>query len=132
MSAGAKSHGIAYIDHAIIASIAPPQVDISVLGWDADRIAKTASLSDDTLAQRYLDVCTDQSYQASCGDDQPVNCGRCAKCVRTMLTLDGVGSIEAFSIQFPMDHYRQDRGEMIGWIKTLPHPLDHAVAELFV
>ena len=57
-------------------------------GATHERVEKTAYISSSAVAGRTLHVC--YQHEAS------YNCGRCAKCVRTMLALKALGRLEAF------------------------------------
>jgi hypothetical protein len=69
-------------------------------GAGLDRLSKLADLADDPLAHRHLLVC----WQPR---STPLNCGRCAKCVRTALQLLVLGALDRF--------------------ETLPHAIDPAL-----
>jgi hypothetical protein len=68
-------------------------------GAGVDRLTKLAGLADDPLAHRHLLVCWQPRTT-------PLNCGRCAKCVRTALQLLVLGALDRF--------------------ETLPHAIDPA------
>ena len=95
-----KTRGIAYLDHTVISTMTPSGLAVSVLGWEANRIAKVRAVADDPVVRAFLDVCINQTYQSSRSDDDPMNCGVCAKCLHTMLTLDRIGKREAFAAKF--------------------------------
>jgi hypothetical protein len=65
-------------------------------GAQLSRPEKIEYLSTDSVVRAQLRVCWRS------GTDQ--NCGRCAKCFRTMAVLDAIGQLEAFSA-FPRDTY---------------------------
>ena len=58
--------------------------------YGVGRIAKAAALASNCLAQKYLRVCWENRRGA-------YNCGRCSKCVRTMLTLHLAGALPKFN-----------------------------------
>jgi hypothetical protein len=62
------------------------------------RAEKTFVIADDTLAQKYLDVCF-------CFN----SCGKCSKCIRTLVTLDIFGKLDQFSDVFDIDYYKAHR-----------------------
>lgn len=64
------------------------------------RAEKTIAIADDKLAQKYLDVCF-------CFN----NCGKCSKCIRTLVTLDIIGKVDQFSGLFDVEHFKQHRAE---------------------
>lgn len=59
------------------------------------RLEKTRIVSQHKLAERYLNVCN------STGN----NCGRCNKCIRTLLTLDIIGCLDRFYQVFDLPAY---------------------------
>ncbi len=56
-------------------------------GCEANRIEKIARISQSDIALRSLRVCFDNR-------DDSYNCGRCEKCLRTMIGLQAVGALE--------------------------------------
>lgn len=64
------------------------------------RAEKTIAIADDKLAQKYLDVCF-------CFN----NCGKCSKCIRTLVTLDIIGKVDQFCGLFDVEHFKQHRAE---------------------
>ncbi len=62
------------------------RTEIEHSGAEATRVAKVATLADSDLAMRYLRVCWENL-------DGAYNCGRCEKCVRTMLNLAAGGAL---------------------------------------
>lgn len=71
----------------------------------ATRIEKTTALADDAIAQQYLDVCFNFN-----------NCGTCAKCMRTLLTLEALGKVDAFSQVFDIAAYKNRRTDVFFWL----------------
>ena len=69
------------------------------------RIEKTEAIADWDVAWNYLDVCFNFR-----------NCGRCAKCYRTLLTLDLMGKVDNFSPVFDVDAFRRDKNRAYGWL----------------
>lgn len=57
------------------------------VGAEADRVDKVAVLADSPPAMAHLRVCWQNP-------DQAYNCGRCPKCVRTMVALRTVGALD--------------------------------------
>ncbi len=73
--------------------------------FNKSRLKKLEYLLDKSVAQKYLNVC---AYET-------VNCGHCAKCIRTMMGLDLLGSLEKFKESFPdMNHYYSTRWKLMG------------------
>jgi hypothetical protein len=127
--AGASSE-IDFIAHAVCQPMTPPGIGIALLGWDAARIEKTREVAADPVCRSHLDVCTDQSYQGTEKPGQPRNCGRCAKCLRTMFTLEHHGHLDLFASQFDVKKFRASRSEWISVLAASTHALDRDVLRL--
>ena len=68
-------------------------------GCQYTRSEKTEQLADWDIAQRFLYVCS--------GKKSVVNCCTCNKCRRTLLPLDAMGKLDAFSGVFDIEKYRK-------------------------
>jgi hypothetical protein len=77
--------------------------DIQIMagGVKYERFAKTQAISSWPIAHRYLNVCLHPEFER--------NCGRCDKCVRTLLAIDATGELQSFSGVFDIDSYRLNR-----------------------
>lgn len=64
------------------------------------RTDKTYLLKDYEPAQRYLNVCV-SAQESAC------NCGKCHKCIRTLVALDTLGILERFSKVFDIEDYKR-------------------------
>jgi hypothetical protein len=64
-------------------------------GCEADRVQKTAHIATSPVARRWLRVCPRYG-------GEPYNCGRCEKCVRTMVAARLAGVPDAFESLPPM------------------------------
>ncbi len=69
------------------------QLEIAHACGRFSRIERTRMIADDPVAQRALRVCWENR-------DGAYNCGRCRKCLSTMITLEALGKREPFSV-FP-------------------------------
>ena len=69
--------------------LSTPALVLESTGSGRSRIERTLALVGMPYAQ-YLDVCVDADPR------RPTNCSRCWKCMRTMLTLDIAGELDAF------------------------------------
>ncbi len=69
------------------------RIRIEHVGADLRRNAKLAAIAGEPLVQEHLRVCWENRAPSG-------NCGRCEKCVRTMLILASIGRLGEFSV-FP-------------------------------
>jgi hypothetical protein len=67
-------------------------------------------VGDLALSWSHPDVCFNEKYQARRAPDQPLNCGQCSKCARTVLTLGHFGLLERYAEPFNLE----DRDALIG------------------
>lgn len=67
-------------------------------GGAQTRGEKTIDIADHPLVQKELHVCFKGIE----------HCGKCKKCQRTMLMLDGIGKLEAFDKIFPVEYYKEN------------------------
>ena len=68
-------------------------------GGENRRLDKTKELVDYPPAYKYLNVCVEEVKNDS----------KCFKCVRTMLTLDGLKALDKFGNVFDVDYYKKNR-----------------------
>ena len=71
-----------------------------------NRVEKTKSIVRLELSKSFLDVCLieKKSRQATI-----VNCSRCSKCIRTMVTLDVLGELSHYDKAFDLELYEKKK-----------------------
>ncbi|MFC3886042.1 hypothetical protein ACFOU2_22205 [Bacillus songklensis] len=87
------------------------------------RVDKTRMVAKFEPSYKYLNVCTKDKF----------NCGKCSKCLRTLLTLEIIGAIDKYAAVFPLDVYRKKRPKYIAkvlanrdtdiWMKEIYHEM---------
>jgi len=122
--ASAKQHGLGCLDPVLGAGLMPCDTSAILFGGDATRNMKITFIGEEVLAQKYLDVCTSAPYQSNLKEGHPRNCGQCSKCIRTMLTLDHFGKLDAFDKVFSVAAYRSARKELLAKMSHSNNPLD--------
>ena len=78
-------------------------VEISHFGAQFNRVEKTAAIKDDDIGLSMLSVCEKGRL-----DGPHVNCSRCEKCLRTMITLDLVDVDRTKATTFDWSSYSPD------------------------
>lgn len=68
-------------------------------GEGMSRLTKLKSVVRYAPSYKYLNVCLEE------GD----NCGKCEKCVRTLLGIDALGALDKYSEVFDIDYYRKHK-----------------------
>ena len=89
-------------DSYLIPLIQTERIELIVDGCQRRRVDKIADMTDWDIARKYLNVCLVQK-----GADTS-NCGRCSKCLRTMLALEILGKLEDFAQVFNLEEYEKD------------------------
>ncbi|SDL30793.1 hypothetical protein SAMN04487971_108201 [Paracoccus chinensis] len=61
------------------------------------------------------------------------HCSRCAKCYRTMATLDAIGEIDNFAGVFDVPYYRKNRDVILADLRrrAAESPIDRSIVALF-
>lgn len=99
-----------------------------IYGLNTERIEKTRAIHTAPIVQQHLNVCTNWRYQIS-ADRTVINCGRCSKCARTMLTLEALGSLQHYGRSFELADFAQGRAALLSRLKESHYRIDHSVIE---
>lgn len=90
---------------------------------DLHRTEKTDYISNNKLSYDYLYVCLKEQISNNKSDDeiaslkdQHLNCSRCMKCLRTMMTLDILGKLDLYDSIFDVQYFRRIKKYYIGRI----------------
>jgi hypothetical protein len=109
----AVTRDVSLVDHVVSSSLTPCGAAVIHLGNDATRIEKIRVIGSDSLSQSHLDVCVGYIYQGRNDGSRPANCGRCSKCVRTILTLEILGRLDNFRPRFDLRNYNNNREALL-------------------
>lgn len=95
-----RSCSISSVDNLLLPNLATESFLPMPDGADASRAEKTAAVADSREVRKYLNVC---------GNSHSIdrNCSECFKCRRTMLTLDILGKLPAFSEVFDLSKFSE-------------------------
>ena len=85
----------AYFDLLLLDCFSTENLRLYSSGGECDRNDKVEFIADNPLAQKYLHACAVKEK----------NCGRCEKCIRTLLALDAANRLEDFRQSFDIDDY---------------------------
>ena len=103
--------------------LSTPAMTITSAGAGMSRVEKTLALIGNPHA-RYLDVCTDSDTT------REVNCSRCWKCMRAMLTLEIAGHLGEFCPEpFQLEPYAERRSGYIIEVLASDQPLLSEIVE---
>jgi hypothetical protein len=86
---------------------------LTCVGPDArlQRTDKIALIAHLPIVQKSLDVCMVLQPAGT-----KINCSRCRKCARTLVTLDCLGMLDKFEAVFHIDHYLANRDWIVRWL----------------
>ena len=98
---GRRPDSIENLNMMILPWLCTESLDIVDDGNLLDRSRKTALIADYPPAARHLNVCFGH-------DTLDTNCSVCPKCARTLLTLELLGKLDAFSSVFDIPKYRRE------------------------
>jgi hypothetical protein len=99
----APTRDLASIDPLLLPMLSTPQLRLLSVGGSMTRVEKTRGIAEWPVAQQMLLVCT----------RAVPNCGRCKKCLRTLLTLELLGVVEEFSGCFDLNAYGAERAGFV-------------------
>jgi hypothetical protein len=122
--------GLHYVEQYAIPYILPPGARIIMVGLNATRIEKTKAIAEWPLSHANLDVCVNARYQAQRSPGQPLNCGKCTKCARTILTLQHFGLLDRFEAQFDLSTFRSSPRALLRKLEDHPEILNDEVTGL--
>ena len=107
---------MSFFDSLLLPMLSSPSLSFYVVDLGKSRTEKTSFISDDPFVQHSLYVCwkdiISNGNPLLMGELSKVpylNCTRCDKCLRTVLTLDILGVLDKFSALFDLDYYRTHR-----------------------
>jgi bacterioferritin-associated ferredoxin len=96
----------AYYDLLSLQCFSTRSLRIYPEGGAKTRFEKTRAITAYPPAKKYLNVC--------CAEGK--NCGKCEKCIRTMLNLEALGVLDEFQSVFDTDYYRNHKSMYYTWL----------------
>ena len=81
---------------------------------EVTRNEKVSYIADYAIVQNHLQVCSIEQDADVEANLEKINCGRCKKCSRTILQLEAIDRLEAFSSVFDISTYKSNPGKFIG------------------
>lgn len=100
------AHDMAYADPCAVHLLSTERLDAISTGSQHTRVEKTRLVARVPGAPRWLNVCANVTAGGR-------NCTTCAKCCRTLLTLELLGELGAFSGTFDLDTWRRVRNRYV-------------------
>lgn len=98
------SGSITSTEPMLIPLLSTENCDLILHGAQYSRVRKTEIISNNELAQKYLDVCVSPFHYEVVQDK--INCSKCFKCLRTCCTLDYYDCLDKFEGVFDIETYK--------------------------
>jgi hypothetical protein len=110
----------AHYEHVLLPMLSTETICFYSSNQAMSRIEKERLISDFEQSYDWLLVCPRQKP----------NCGKCGKCIRTMVGLDFVGKLQLYRASFDVDEYFRERDKCLGMIVQRKER-DHFMKELY-
>jgi hypothetical protein len=106
---------IEYGDAFILPMLSTEALSLYSAGMTLTRIEKTRRVATIPQSYRYLNVCIKEAQ----------NCSRCNKCIRTIISLDVLGHLQAYTAAFDLSYYNRNKGRLWARLRArIPHEDD--------
>ncbi|PMM03812.1 hypothetical protein BCT61_17535 [Vibrio breoganii] len=109
-----KSNDTSKTDPITLPLISTDEINLISVGNEYTRAEKTKIVSSVVDSYAFLDVCVSNRKR------EFVNCGKCSKCLRTLVTLEIHGVIDHYSKAFDMRAYKNNRTK---YLTEIPQPI---------
>lgn len=118
-----------HYENILFYNLSSENTEIMVSNPNMSRIEKTRYISSNYLVKKYLNVCLHDAMINEDGNEEytqnismdRINCSKCYKCRRTLLTLDVLGVVEEFSQVFNLDTYYKNRDKYVAFCLYTRH-----------
>jgi len=108
----------AYYDLLNSKAIAGNSLEFHISGLNEGRLLKTKRISNKQLTFNNLNVClvTPFNKELSSNNTKLVNCSKCFKCIRTMVTLDVLGKLHLYKNVFDLKIFKENKEKYLAEI----------------
>lgn len=118
-----------HYENILFHNLSTENTEIMVSNSNMSRIEKTKYISGSDLARKYLNVCLHDSMVNEDGNEEytrnismdRINCSKCYKCRRTLLTLDVLGVVNEFGDVFNLNTYYKNRDKYVAFCMYTRH-----------
>lgn len=96
-------------------SLSTDNLEIFITGLLSSRFEKTREIATYLPTYKNLNVClvTPDNINLNYNNKEYINCSKCFKCIRTMLTLDVIGKLELYDKVFDLTTYYDNKSKYI-------------------
>lgn len=107
-----KAPSTAYSEPVLLPMLRTSRLELLPVGGSDTRVEKTLRIAAEPIVQEFLDVCAIEGKK---------NCSHCAKCMRTMLTIEIAGLRHLFQNRFDWEIYETERNRFVSLIYHRHH-----------
>ena len=117
------SEALEHAEVVIVPLLSTNNMEVVLSNSELTRVQKTELIVSNPLVQKYLNVCWSTSlanmydYSFYLEGKVKKNCGKCDKCLRTLLTIELLGELDHYGDIFDLQQYQKYRQKFI--IKVL-------------
>ncbi len=99
-------------------SLTTNALEFFIVGMMRRRIQKTEALSNYPVTYKSLNVClvTSDYDKVNISNSEALNCSKCFKCIRTMVSLDVIGKLQLYGDVFDLNIYKENKAKYIAQI----------------
>ncbi|WNH12232.1 hypothetical protein [Thalassobellus suaedae] len=107
-----------YYDLLNSKAIAGNSLEFHISGLNEGRLFKTQVISEHPLTFNNLNVCliTSDNEKLSKNNKKLINCSKCFKCIRTMVTLEVLGKLHLYKNVFDLNVYKENKEKYLAEI----------------
>lgn len=117
-----ETFSLAFCDPIALPLLSTETLTVRSVGGEYTRVAKTLRVAALEDSHDTLDVCANPAAAAG-----RVNCSRCFKCVRTLLTLEIAGRLPLYEASFDLEAWREVRGRALREVLASRDPLNREI-----
>ena len=111
-----------YCDPISLPLLSSSSLSTISVGSEYSRVEKTIQVSNFNESYGNLEVCVVYGKKSD-----KINCGRCHKCLRTLLTLEIDGNIHRYKNYFDMSNYYKSRSKYIAEVLVAKRPFEREI-----
>lgn len=118
---------LAHFESMLLPHISTESTELISADSELSRTEKIKYITSDSKAQKMLYVCRreqakndgEEDFLCAENEEENVNCGRCDKCLRTILALDVIGELNQFRPLFDLSYWYNGGGKCLYIAKVL-------------
>jgi len=102
--------------------------ELIIHGCQYSRPEKTVIVSKNPLTHKFLDICINDEHLLR-SNSKILNCSKCFKCLRTMVTLEHFNLLDLYTDVFDLGIYRSNKDDYISNLNE-NDPMEREILEI--